>query len=419
MNEVIKELFISDFVKIAVCGIMKNEELHITRYLKDFSGFDKIFLLDTGSTDATVSLTYGKARTFTKWFDAVDYSEFRNSLLEIIKDEKDEFDFILWADIDETPDLESCSIAQLKEFLGNQQKSSQLFEFSRTDISSSPPIRMIRIFRTDCQGKWEFPIHEQFVLADRGAHPPVLTPLTATHLESERIQLLDKALRYEEMITRNFMSAVIENDTSKIYHYLFFYVDIVSQKCDSAELVRLFELYVKSGKQFEFEAWYLRKFLSYFACMKRADLVEEAYAVIQEFYPQHLPYANGVKLLVEDVIANGAPFQAVVDKSAFKKVEMESYPIRLVISATGSNAQSAVIEMKQFFDKLSSFYTNNMPPAGSSFDSLPGEIVLTFSFDSSFDYYQLHGSKECSSIFIELMLIVIKHGLLKRVAVQR
>ena len=416
--EVLKDVFYQDFMRVAVLGIMKNEELHITRYLNDFGHFDKIFLLDTGSTDGTITKTHGRAQVFCSEFSQVNYSDFRNTLLSNVEDQLNEYDFVIWADIDESPNYAECSAHQLKVFLSKQPKEKRVFEFSRSDIGGAPPLNMIRIFRADVRGEWIFQIHEQFQVHG-DTHIPVLTPLKVTHLESERIQLLDKFIRYKELITRNFLDAVAKNDEGSAFHYLFFYVDIISQVCDSDEMIRIFHDHVKGGNKFEFAAWYLRKFLSYFACMQRHDLITEAERVITEQYPQHLEYVNFTKSLVEDVIKNGAPFTAVVSRDRFKKFDDVDYPVKLVISLQGEISMPVITDLQVFYDNLTTFYKVNSIYTSSELVEACQEVRIIFDFDSNVEYYQLHGSYECSLVFIELMLIAIKHRLRKFVGVVR
>lgn len=420
-NELIEEIFYSDFMKIAIMGIMKNEEKHISRYLEDYSQFGKIFLLDTGSTDASVSKCYGKCHLFVSKFDQVNYSDFRNKLLELADPFLADYDFMMWVDIDETPDMSKCSVQEFKKFLANQPSSLKLFEFNRFDIGGSPPIQMIRIFRIPSVGKWIYQIHEQFILANRNeSHLPILTPLCVDHLESERIQIFDKFVRYRELITENFLRAEAAKDPAEIFHYLFFYVDVVSQSCNSAELVRVFNDHVKGGQQFEFAAWYLRKFLSYFACMRDKNLVAQAEQVIASQYPQHLEYARFTEQLVENVAANGAPFDKAVDPSGFRDFPEVAYPIQLMISIEGEITEGALSDLEAFADNLARFYKINLPFTLKGFSHFnSNQILITFDFESSVRYYQLHGTTECSLAFIELMLIVIKHGLQKTVGVVR
>ena len=85
-------------MKIAVYAIAKNEERHVARFMSSLQGADAVFILDTGSTDNTVSLlreagAVVKTQVITPWrFDVA-----RNLSLEMVPD----FDVCVTLDLDE------------------------------------------------------------------------------------------------------------------------------------------------------------------------------------------------------------------------------------------------------------------------------------------------------------------------------
>ena len=85
--------------KIVVYAISKNEEKFVNRWVESMSEADDIYVLDTGSTDKTVSLlkdlgVHVKQETISPWrFDVA-----RNMSLDMIPDD---VDICVCTDLDE------------------------------------------------------------------------------------------------------------------------------------------------------------------------------------------------------------------------------------------------------------------------------------------------------------------------------
>lgn len=86
--------------KIAVYAIAKNEEKFADRWVQSMSEADEIIVLDTGSTDSTVSLLskYEKVRVYTESISPWRFDEARNRALEKVPDD---VDICVSTDIDE------------------------------------------------------------------------------------------------------------------------------------------------------------------------------------------------------------------------------------------------------------------------------------------------------------------------------
>jgi tetratricopeptide (TPR) repeat protein len=86
-------------VKIAVCTIAKNEQQFVTRWAKSCDDADYRFILDTGSTDHTVSRAWDNnviigQKVFTPW----RFDHARNAIWEHIPLD---VDYVIWLDMDE------------------------------------------------------------------------------------------------------------------------------------------------------------------------------------------------------------------------------------------------------------------------------------------------------------------------------
>ena len=415
-RKLLEDIFYEDFLNIAVLGIAKNEEAHIARYMSDCTQLGKIFILDTGSTDRTIEMCGLAQEVFTQNFDEVNYSEFRNALQRKVESRLQDFDFVIWLDIDESPDFSKCSPLEFKKFLAKQPSTMRIFEFTRSDISGAPPQAQMRIFRSPIEGKWKYQIHEQFTMDDHNrSHLPVLSPLFVDHLESERIQLFDKVHRYRELITKNFFAAEGSGDGAAIFHYLFFYVDVISHMGDTKEMIRVFDSYVKSGKNFEFAQWYLRKFIVYFECLGDDELVRLTKEVIHAQYPQHEEYILRSHRVAQDVLVNGSPYSADVNTSGFRRTENNDDVVQLKIRLDGKISKKAEADIQEFNAKLIGFCDRNFKSITNEISFDDHGVSITADFVNSPFFYQFFGAHESLLVLFDSMIIAIRHDLRRTV----
>lgn len=142
--------------------IVKNEELHISRCLKSLQGVaDEIVLIDTGSTDRTLSIVrfldipHLKLGKF-EWVN--DFSKARNYALD-----RSNGDWVLWIDADE--ELTSESIPAIQRALVRPQFGGYNIKIinytddynDRETYTHSP----IRLFKHNKLIRFEGKIHEQ------------------------------------------------------------------------------------------------------------------------------------------------------------------------------------------------------------------------------------------------------------------
>lgn len=102
-------------IKLSACLIVKNEESHLDRCLKSLKTLvDEIVVVDTGSTDGTISIAerYGAVIGHFDWID--DFSAARNESLRLATG-----DWILWIDADE--ELQRQSLTAIREGLMRPQ----------------------------------------------------------------------------------------------------------------------------------------------------------------------------------------------------------------------------------------------------------------------------------------------------------
>ncbi len=184
--------------------IVRDEEAMLAACLTSLEGVvDRVEILDTGSTDATVdiALSHGAVVTTSEWRD--DFAWARNRCLENCRDA----DFVLWIDADErvrcpNPELLRRSLAAFPGDLEALEVSMANIRDTRTGEVSSRFTSM-RLVRADLLG-FRGSIHEMPVRRDDPSVPLEATPtslLTIDHLgyQDEVIDVRDKRTRNLEL----------------------------------------------------------------------------------------------------------------------------------------------------------------------------------------------------------------------------
>ena len=146
--------------KIIECAICKNEESRVLRWLESLRDVDEIFLLDTGSTDSTLSLLSNQnldnLHVYSKKWDNFDFSEARNYICNIAKtsipNDGNNYVFIHF-DLDEF--VLDGEIERLrKEWNPNSMLCT---------ACSEGDVHLSRICNGNIDFHWEFPIHEELI----------------------------------------------------------------------------------------------------------------------------------------------------------------------------------------------------------------------------------------------------------------
>ncbi len=167
---------------LAATLITKNEELVLDACLASITSVvDEIVLVDTGSTDATVSIAerHGAHVHHHPWDG--DFSAARNAALD-----RTDCAWILYIDADER--LATVSRAEIERLLGSAHEVA--FRILLKPDSRSTPYREYRVWRHDPRIRFEGVIHEKVVpsihrVADEDARPVGLADLLLIHVGYE------------------------------------------------------------------------------------------------------------------------------------------------------------------------------------------------------------------------------------------
>lgn len=142
---------------ISACLIVKNEEELLPRCLNSIkNAVDEIVVVDTGSTDNTVTIAnnFGAKIYHHSWNDS--FSEARNHCLKYASG-----DWILQIDADE--ELEQADIFKLKSAVNNPKYNAIAVAIQSTIKDNYHTFYNIRIFRRG-KGFYQGMIHEQIII---------------------------------------------------------------------------------------------------------------------------------------------------------------------------------------------------------------------------------------------------------------
>lgn len=167
----------SEIPTIAVSMIVRNEAETLPRLLPELVKFDRVVIVDTGSTDGTLEL-------FAEWMEEHDnidvhkfkwadnFAEARNEALKHVSD----FDYFIWFDADDViqPHFESC----VRKLLKNNPTTELFYLPYWYTIEDDKPVMVHyreRIFKSPGKWTWINPLHEVCVKYPGFASPSVGT----------------------------------------------------------------------------------------------------------------------------------------------------------------------------------------------------------------------------------------------------
>ncbi len=147
---------------LSLCMIVKNEEQTLDRCLNScHEVFDEIIIVDTGSTDNTVTIAkkYTNKIYHFKWVD--NFSLARNYSFSLATSQ-----YVMWLDADDIINkTELDKLKNLKLKLDSNINTIMLKYAIAFDENNAPTFSYYRerIFKTCDKPKWEDPVHEAIV----------------------------------------------------------------------------------------------------------------------------------------------------------------------------------------------------------------------------------------------------------------
>jgi len=186
-------------MKISASLIVKNEQDHLRTCLESIQGIDEIVIVDTGSSDNTISI----AREYTDkvyhgeeylWQD--DFAHSRNQSLGLCTG-----DWVLIIDADEV--LEEGGLEKLREAISKTSKTGLYFN-TVSASNHSQVHQSIRAFRRD-SGKWMGKAHNYIVgVSTEKINVTVYYGYSNAHqLDPDRtLRILEKACKENPSLAR-------------------------------------------------------------------------------------------------------------------------------------------------------------------------------------------------------------------------
>lgn len=199
---------------LSLAMIVKNEDQVLGRVLEQAQRFcDELVIVDTGSTDQTVSLanSYGAKVYPFDWIN--DFSAARNHAFAQCTG-----DWIIWLDADDViPELTTQKILELKAQTLNNQLDAVMCSYQIAFAANGECLMSMpraRLLRRDCGGSWQFPIHEVYTLPDKAN---IMDRLDIN------IEHRKPAVYVERSVTRNLdmLTKLIEegNESGQVWYY--------------------------------------------------------------------------------------------------------------------------------------------------------------------------------------------------------
>lgn len=198
-------------LKVCVYAIAKNEEKFAKRWIESMSEADEIYVLDTGSTDATVEiLRKCGANVVSEVIDPWRFDVARNKSLELVPEDTD---ICVCTDLDEVFHA-GWREAMEKAWLGGANQLRYRYTWNFNDDGSEGTVFFIDKTHSRHGFRWVNPVHE--VLEYFGEIPHV-------HLLAQGVQLdhyADNSKSRAQYLPLLEMSVLENPDNDRNVHYL-------------------------------------------------------------------------------------------------------------------------------------------------------------------------------------------------------
>ncbi len=195
-------------LKVYVYAISKNESKFVDRYIKSMSEADGIYVLDTGSTDATVELLKGHSKVVVREekIEPFRFDVARNKSLDMVPDDAD---ICICTDFDEVFEpgwREKLEDVWLKE---QPTRVDYLYNWSFDSYGNpATTFYMSKIHRKDSY-VWEHPVHEVLKFIGEKEKSVVVEGMVLNHHQdltkprSSYLPLLEESVKEDPEDDRN------------------------------------------------------------------------------------------------------------------------------------------------------------------------------------------------------------------------
>lgn len=198
--------------KISAVLIVKNEQKVLARCLKSLSGCDEIVILDTGSTDKTVSIAkeMGAKVHCVPPKEAFHFAHARNTAHDLAAN-----DWILAIDADEV--LRAGMLGKIRTAIKEWTNKADLEKataFSITFTDRGAVTHKKKIYRKSVWN-WKHRVHEELVPLGTDAKEVALESVVMDHLPT-----IDKKIRHGQNIELLRMTVAEEPEYTRAWKYL-------------------------------------------------------------------------------------------------------------------------------------------------------------------------------------------------------
>ena len=181
-----------------ILNIFKDDVKHVTDFITHHAPLcAKLVMLDTGSEDDSfegareAAKKFDNVTIFRNQFKEVNFSAFRNCLLELAQPLIEDATHFIWVDTDERLEVESGALP-----------AAEVLNIRRSDSSGLYFTWLPRVFSTELKGHWVGLVHEGF-LPERHVTAVNVDSPRLHHLESELERPLHKKRLYFDLLLRS------------------------------------------------------------------------------------------------------------------------------------------------------------------------------------------------------------------------
>ncbi len=287
---------------ILVYAITKNEEHNVDEFMQNVGKDIPVYILDTGSTDATIDAFYVHPNVFVyeHEFETFRFDAARNLLLSYVRAKPSTY--CLYLDLDERlePDWYDKLVAHLTLFTEENGEPDAIYmKWYQEDVDNT--FSNLRIHKRGYY-EWKYPVHEVLVPSVMGKVLKYNEPFITAHLdlfvvhkpqdkERNYLPLLDIALKEDPNDLRTLHYYARELMFLGYYEAAIEYFDryLLNNPTWAAEIAQIHAYKAQCSKQLE-KWWDVE--IDYLKSIAAFPKTRESYLALAEYYESCLEYGS-------------------------------------------------------------------------------------------------------------------------------
>ncbi|MBN1635535.1 MAG: tetratricopeptide repeat protein [Deltaproteobacteria bacterium] len=300
--------------------IVKNEEHRLGNILSDIQDFvDEVVVVDTGSTDKTVSIARSFGVTLGHFPWCSDFSAARNASIELARS-----DYLLWLDADDRIDeKERQALLKFKKQLGFAKKRAYMLKIVNEDCGGSRTMSyQVRVFPNRNDIRFEGRIHEQLLpILQRNSIGVEALDITIRHTGYQDDQTrMEKGRRNLEILLEE-LNQGKDTATQNFFIAMSYYAILEYENC--------LEYIARARQKYHQENWFKYSYSLGADCYLKLNRREEAARELVQAL-QRFPECGLLNYRLGSVHIIAGRFDEAItalEKAASLDIEIEIFPI--------------------------------------------------------------------------------------------